>query len=267
VVALLMGAQAALGILFRGQYRDVEWIRATWLGNDWVTLVVAAPLLARGDQLARRGSSRGYVVTLGLLAYAIYNYAFYLFGAALSVFFPIYVALCLLAAWALAAAIRLTDWPALGGSRQIVWARPIGGYFVVVGVLLAAAWLGMWAAYSFFGQATPVDTDAFRLVAALDLLLMVPLLLAGGVLLWRRRSIGHWIGAAAGVQASLYLTVLSVNSVLAVRSGRVDAPGEFPLWGTLAVLTIVAALVLLRSLREPRARSHAAASWRLRCSR
>ena len=83
VVALLMGAQAALGILFRGQYRDVDWIRATWFGNDWVTLVVAAPLLVGGTRFVRRGSSCGYVVMLGVLAYAIYNYSFYLFGAAL----------------------------------------------------------------------------------------------------------------------------------------------------------------------------------------
>ena len=27
--------------LISAQYRDVEWIRAKWFGNDWVMLVVA----------------------------------------------------------------------------------------------------------------------------------------------------------------------------------------------------------------------------------
>ena len=85
-----MLAQSALGLLFRGQYRDVEWIAATWLGNDWVTLVVALPLLSAGIVLTRGGSVRGLLLWLGTLGYAIYNSAYYLFGAALSAFFPLY---------------------------------------------------------------------------------------------------------------------------------------------------------------------------------
>ena len=42
----LMLVQSALGLLFREQYRDVEWIAATWFGNDWATLAIALPLLA-----------------------------------------------------------------------------------------------------------------------------------------------------------------------------------------------------------------------------
>ncbi len=30
----LMVAQSVLGLIFPGQYRDVEWIRLTWFGND-----------------------------------------------------------------------------------------------------------------------------------------------------------------------------------------------------------------------------------------
>lgn len=44
-LAVLMVVQSSLGLLFQRQYRDVEWIKATWFGNDWVTLVVAVPLL------------------------------------------------------------------------------------------------------------------------------------------------------------------------------------------------------------------------------
>jgi hypothetical protein len=44
-LAALMAVQSVLGLLFQRQYRDVEWIKATWFGNDWVTLVAAVPLL------------------------------------------------------------------------------------------------------------------------------------------------------------------------------------------------------------------------------
>jgi hypothetical protein len=33
-LAVVMAAQAILGPAFREQYRDVDWIRATWPGND-----------------------------------------------------------------------------------------------------------------------------------------------------------------------------------------------------------------------------------------
>jgi hypothetical protein len=36
-VAVMMGIQSVAGLALQGQYRDVESIRATWFGNDWVT--------------------------------------------------------------------------------------------------------------------------------------------------------------------------------------------------------------------------------------
>ena len=79
-----MALQASTGLLFESQYRDVDWIRATWFGNDWVTLLVAVPLLFAGLVRAAAGSIRGLLLWLGLIGYALYNYAFYLFGAALN---------------------------------------------------------------------------------------------------------------------------------------------------------------------------------------
>ena len=90
-LSALMLVQSVFGRLLQGQYRDVEWIKATWFGNDWVTLVVAVPLLAVAVVLARRGSTRGLLLWLGMLGYAAYNYAYYLLGAALNAFFVLYV--------------------------------------------------------------------------------------------------------------------------------------------------------------------------------
>ena len=51
------------------------------------------------------------------------------------------------------------------------------------------------------------------------------------------------------VQASLYLMVLTVNTLIAIERGFAEAPGELPLWGTLAVLTSSAVVVLLSHVR------------------
>jgi hypothetical protein len=96
-LAALMTAQSLTGLVAPEQYRDVEWIKATWWGNDWLTLVVAAPLLLMSSSGARRGSARSFLLYAGGVAYVIYNYAFYLLGAALNLFFPLYVVLVVLA--------------------------------------------------------------------------------------------------------------------------------------------------------------------------
>jgi hypothetical protein len=244
----LMFVQASLGLLLPDQYRDAEWIRATWYGNDWITLVGAVPLLWIGKCNAARGAVRGLLLLLGIAAYALYNYAFYLFGAALNVFFPLYVLSFLVGTATLGIVYSHIDVDAAAKSFQHQTpVRLIGGYLVLVAVGLVIVWLGMWGAYAFAGRPTPVDPEAFKVVAALDLSLMVPALAVGGVLLCKRRPEGYLIATIAAVQGALYLLVLSVNSAIAIRRGLAVAPGELPIWGPLTFLTTVAAIVLLKS--------------------
>jgi hypothetical protein len=234
----LMLAQAVLGLVFREQYRDVEWIAATWLGNDWATLTIALPLLAASFMSIRRSSGRALLLWMGILGYALYNYAYYLFGAALNVFFPLYLAALITAALALIRALAVT--PSADIARWFSDRTPtrfVGGYFVFVGIALAGIWLGIWAAHVFAGRPTPLEPEAFKLVAALDTVLMAPALVGGGILLWQRKPWGYVICAIAGVQASLYLLVLSINSIIFVAQGLADWPGELPLWSGLAAAT------------------------------
>ena len=247
---LLMLVQSTTGLLFPGQYRDVDWIKATWAGNDGVTLVVGAPLLLAGIALARRGSVRGLLMWLGAVGYAAYNYAFYVFGAALNASFLIYVAGVVLAVVTLVVALAHLDVAGVARAfRTETPVRVMGGALVIIGVGLAGVWTAVWAAHVFAGRPTPVEPEAFKVVAALDLAVMVPALTAGGTLLWRRRPWGYAIAAIASIQGALYLLVLSVNSVVAVRRGLVAAPGELPVWGMLLLPMAAVAVALLASVR------------------
>jgi len=252
-LAALMVVQSMLGLLFQGEYRDAEWIKATWFGNDWVTLVVAGPLMVIALLATRRGSVKGMLLWLGLLGYAAYNYAYYLLGAALNAFFLLYVVALVVSVVTLIVALSRLDVADVAASfGPTTPVRIIGGYLAFVGFGLAAVWITMWAAYAFAGRPTPVEPEAFRLAAALDLSLMVTALTFGGVLLWRRSSWGYVVAAIAGIQGSLYLVVLSVNSIVAVHRGLARAPGELPLWGTLAVFTTAVTLLLLTNIQRKR---------------
>ena len=246
LLAALMVTQALLGLLASGNYRDVAWIKATWFGNDLVTLLIAVPLLLGAMWFAFRGSTRARLTWLGVLGYAVYNYTYYVLGAALNVFFAIYVLTFVVAIASLILGLVGTDAVSVASAFSVrTPARTTGGYYVFVAAGLSAVWLGTWAAYVFAGRPTPVETEAFHLVAALDMTLMVPALVTGGALLWRRRPWGYVIAAVAGIQASLYLLVLSVNSAVSISRRMVAAPGELPIWGTLLVLTFAATARLL----------------------
>lgn len=246
----LMGAQSALGLSFRDAYLDAPWIQTAWFGNDLITLVLGVPLTIAAMFYVRRGSIRGGLAWLGMLAYGIYNYAYYMLGVELNVFFPLYVAAFLAASFALILALIRVDVPGsveYKGSPGLC--RILGGYFLTVATGLTMAWTGMWAAHVMAGAELPVEASAFRLVAALDLALMVPVLSAGGLLLWRRRPWGIVIAGLAGVQSALYLLVLSTNTTLLMSKGAVEPPGELPVWGTLCLLTAIATGVLFSNVR------------------
>lgn len=247
----LMAVQSALGLLLPDVYRDPAWVRAAWYGNDWVTLIVGVPLMGTALLLARRGSIRGRLLWLGMLGYAGYNYAFYLFGANLNAFFPIYVAALVTCAAALILALFSLPWDELAAAADARMPnRLIGGYMIAVAVGLVVVWLALWAGHVFGGRPTPAEPEAFKLVAALDLSLMAPALAVGGVLLWRRRPPGIAVAALAGVQAALYLFVLSVNSVVGFLRGLTQSPDELPIWATLAVLTAAADALLLVNIQD-----------------
>ncbi len=260
-LAALMATQSLLDLLASGAYRDVAWIKATWFGNDLVTLLIAVPLLLGSMWSASRGSTRARLIWLGVLGYAVYNYTYYVLGAALNVFFAIYVLTFVVAAASLIIGLVGTDATSVASAFSVKTpVRILGGYYVFVAAGLSAVWLGTWAAYVFAGRPTPVETEAFRLVAALDMTLMVPALVTGGVLIWQRRPWGYLIAAVAGIQASLYLLVLSVNSAVAISRGLAAAPGELPIWGTLLVLTFTATAWLLYSCDAPNKRINLKAS-------
>ena len=250
-LVVLMLAQSVSGLLFRDQYRDVEWIKATWRGNDWITLVIGVPVLVIGLAGAIRGSARATLLWLGSFASMAYNYGFYLFGAALNVFFPLYVAAVTVATASLVIGVANLDAAAFARHfRPTTPVRTVGGALMFIGIGLAAVWIGMWAAYVFGGRPTPVEPEAFKVVAALDLTLMAPALTAGGYLLCQRHPWGYVISGIASIQGALYLLVLSVNSAVAVWRGSVAAPGELPIWGTLLAVTATAAVTLLACVSD-----------------
>src|SRR5687767_9126043 len=153
LIATLMFVTSLGGILIENLYRDNAFVALLWRGNDLVTLVVAVPMLVGAIVYARRGSLRAQLVWLGMLAYALYNYAFYLFAAAFNQFFLFYVAIFAFSIYALIFAMTKIDAGQI--KRQFHERAPvklIGGYMLLIAAGLSFLWISSSLRFVATGQ-------------------------------------------------------------------------------------------------------------------
>jgi hypothetical protein len=249
-VTALMVVQAVTGMIVPGVYRDEGFALDAWRVNDPVTLFVAAPLALTALGLAWRGSTRALLVLLGVMQYALYNYAFYLFGAALNAHFLLYVAAFVASGLALVAGLVALDRAAVArafGPRMP--ARLVAAYMAFWAVTLGVAWISQAVAFAVTGVEPGLGADAFRLIAALDLSMVVTPVAIGAVWLWVRRVWGVVIAVVLNVKGAIYAFLLAVGSALggSVTSGGGD--GLLGLWAFFVVGSSVSLVVLLTALR------------------
>lgn len=245
----MLGA-SVLGIIVHDLYREGEWAREAFRGGDVVTLVLVVPVLITSMALARRGSVRATVVWIGALAYAVYNYAYYVFGASFNDAFLIHIAIFSSSILALVLAISSLDVVATAEPlRHSRLARWIAAFLTLVGVGQGGLWVFVIVRYAVTGEVlADIPVRGQHVVFALDLSLLVPTLAVSGVLLWRRTPIGYVAAGIASVMGSLVL----LNLLLAAAfQANADVAGvrAFPPEGVAMTVGMLASMALLLGAR------------------
>src|SRR5918994_3497799 len=250
LIIALMIAASVLGIVVDGLYREGPWAREAFRGGDVVTLVLVVPVLIGALLLVRRGSVRATIVWIGALAYAVYNYAYYVFGASFNDAFLIHIAIFSSSILALVLAISRLDVVAtakpLRHSRLDRW---IGGFLTLVGVGQGGLWVFVIVRYAVTGEVlADIPVRGQHVVFALDLSLLVPALVGSGVLLWRRIPIGYVAAGIVSVMGSLVL----LNLLLAAAfQANADVAGvrAFPPEGVAMTVGMITSMALLLGRR------------------
>jgi hypothetical protein len=252
-IALLALVASGGGLFWNGLYRDNTLVTAAFRGNDLITLVIGVPGLVITLLVARRGSHRAQLIWMGLLAYMLYNYVFYLYGAAFNRFFLLYVALVVLSVAALIASVSTLDVHRISQAfHPRTPVRWISAYMLVFGLLLGGMWIAMSLSFVVTGQVPSPITQTGHptgVVFATDLSLLVPGLLAGGLLLWRRQPWGFVLGAVMLIKGSTYGPALLVMSAFSASAGSGSDPFLL-LWVVLTIGCLVAAGLLLGNMRS-----------------
>jgi hypothetical protein len=254
-VVAVLGAIASLASVLHPQvYRDAMTLRVQAHGQDWVTLVIGVPLLVVSLVFSVRGSLRAQLVRLGALAYFLYTYVSYTFGAAYNDLFLLYVAILSFSFFAFVLGMMALD------VRDIRFRfsertpeKIVAIYFLVFGLLIAFQWLSEILPAIVARQLpdTIVATRVYTLVIqALDLGLVIPLLILTGILLWRRKPWGYALAGLLLVKVSMLgLAVISMMFFMARAANPVPL-GQVILFAVITVLAVALSVVFLWNLRE-----------------
>jgi hypothetical protein len=250
LVAALMAGAASAGLLAAGVYRDNPFVTAGWRGTDLVTLAVGVPLLALAIRGSSGGSRRWRMVMLGMLLYAFYNYAFYLFGAAFNALFLIYVAIMVASGTAMILGLAALDpLEAAAAFLESGPVRAVAGFLLVVGVLLGGFWIALSVIFLFTGEAPPMvaATDhPTNITGALDLSLVVAPGVVVALWLWKLRPWGYLLAVLWVVKGAVYMLALSIATVSAYRAGATEDVAQVALWVPIGLGCVIALAALLR---------------------
>jgi hypothetical protein len=176
-----------------------------------------------------RGSLRASTVWIGVLAYGVYNSAYFVFGAAFNDFFLLHIALLTLSIWATVLGVSSLDVKAVAAAFRVGRAaRWVGGFLVIVGAILGGIWALLAIRFALTGELmADIPADGIHVVFAIDLSLLVPALVVAGVLLWRRTAVGVVSGAVMVVLGALYQVNLLLSGVFQA-SAHVSGVKAFP---------------------------------------
>jgi len=241
------------GLTVPGLYTDdTAWATAALRGGDLVTLVLVVPSLVAATLLARRGSVRARLIWGGLLGYGVYNFAFYVFGAAFNDLFLAHIVAFSASVFALIA------WAAELDPRGIAARfdartprRSVAVFLLAIAAVFATLWTTFSVTWAVTGHLTlgAATLAGMHLVFALDLSLMAPSMAVGGVWLWRRKPWGYVLATALCVFGVAYQANLAAAGVFQTNAGVDGAKLVDPLGVAVLVAFLVAATVMLRRLR------------------
>ncbi|GAA1915689.1 hypothetical protein [Nocardioides marmoribigeumensis] len=254
-LAVLVGAAALLGLIVPDVYTGPAATAETLRAWDLVGVPLSVALLVAAWRSAR-GSAGARLVEVAVVASLVYTSAFYVFGTGFNDLFLLHVAVLGTALVALGlhvAALADPSDPARSALRvgEARHPRLAAGLLVALAVGLGAMWVVAAVVQAVDGT-VPVGSrlvetvTVVRLGMALDLLLLVPLYLASGVLLWRGAAWGRVLTVVSVLSGLVHQVDYLVAMPMQVAAGVEGAVSSDAAEPVVVLAYLVAGWALLR---------------------
>lgn len=252
LVTIAAGSELLVDGLFRGD--ETNYFVAQAIGQDYVTLAVALPILVVSAVLANRGSERARLIWLGVLTYLVYTYAIYAFEVQFNSLFLVYVALLGCSLYALIGGLATTDFIGLRARfTQRTPAKAVSAFLGVVAVLFYFSWLSEIVPALLTGDIPRSVTDngtPTNGVHVLDLAWMLPAMLLTAVWLWRKRAIGYALAGALLTFLPLLALAIISKVVVMARYEQTVSVGPAGVFGIISAVSLGMLIWYLRGLKE-----------------
>lgn len=236
-----------------GIYRNDSVQKAVlFRGFDWANLIISLPVLLWGIVASKKNKRIGKVAVASVFCYLAYNYLIGAMGNAFNNLFLVWTALFSIGLFGLA--LLLTEKELISLNSIIGQSFPrqsLAFYMIILGLFLMSQYLIEIIPAMVTGIA-PASLEIYTTLelAALELGIMVPLHLAGGLFLWNNRPTGYVLSILLTFTAMMTFISLSVAAVIFriqyASGGLMDL--FVPI--VLSFITIGFSISIIKNIRE-----------------
>ncbi len=232
-------------------FYDTVSSTAQMQGNDLITLVVGLPLLAVSAWMTFRGSLRGRLLLTGTLGFILYTYLSMATLASFNALFIVYIALFTLSMYAFILSMMSFDLQDLPKHFSEKLPRGwIAGLMFVVAGFFALAWLGRIFAALQPGVVPALENTTTMVIQFMDLGLIAPAAVLGGILILRRSAWGYLLSSVMmtkGVTLGLAVSTMAINMA---RQGVSDSLGIMIPFLVITAANLILTIAMLRNVKE-----------------
>lgn len=244
---LLISTAAGISPAVRPLYTG-DPMEPALIAQDIVGIAFGFPLLVIATRFAESGSLRGLLAWMGALFYLAYFWFFHVVGVRFNPLFPIHVALVSIGMYGALYLVFGTDMEAVRRRfSDRLRVNLIAAFLMGTAVLFAMAWANTIAGHIAAG--TEMDRVT-RLVVAIDLVVLLPLMFFGGYWLWRRQAVGYVLAAMLLVKNVATFLTLTATTLLASLAGMAIRAGELAAYAAGLAVAIALLIHCLRSVEE-----------------
>jgi uncharacterized membrane protein (DUF2068 family) len=201
----------------RGLYQNDSITKAVMFrGFDWANLVVCLPLFIMGIYLYQRGHIKGKLMLGSIFTYLAYNYCIGVMGNAFNIMFLVWTGLFSTGLFGIILVLKSVDISSIPQKLTDTFPRKsLSIYMIILGLFLPIVYLTeIISAYITASPPASLTIYTTLELAALEIGIMAPLHLIGGVLLWQKKAWGYTIAILLAFTAAMTFISLSVFQFL-----------------------------------------------------
>jgi len=237
----------------RGIYKNESLSMASQvIAQDYVILTLALPALLVSLILALR-SSKGLLALAGTLGFFLYTYMSYAFTATYNHLFLVYTLLmtCSLAAFILIC-INITGYGLNNCFQEKPRLKFTGIFLLIMAAIVSAMWMGRIIPPLLSGT-VPESVEHYTtlIIQAMDIGLIIPALIIGGILTLKKNPIGYFLSTLMSIKILTLLSSITAMIVGMSKNGVPVSIVEIIAFSAFNLVAIFNLIFVMKSIKQP----------------